>query len=131
MKSFIFLLAGVLWSAILFGQTQSDMNADASLKFKAADKKLNLAYQRIIINYKADTGFLKNLRISQRIWIQFRDAEMITRYPVRTDGYYGSIQPMCWLSYKTELTNDRTKKLMVWLKGEVEGDVCAGSIMTK
>jgi uncharacterized protein YecT (DUF1311 family) len=38
-------------------------------------------------------------------------------YPDREDGYYGSIQPVCWNMYLTELTQERTKKLRIWLTG--------------
>lgn len=131
MKHLIFLLAGMLLCFISSAQTQSAMNAKADFEFRSADKKLNQTYQRILIEYKTDTAFVKNLRVAQRIWIQFRDAEMLTRYPVRPEGYYGSIQPFCRATYKTELTNDRIRKLMVWLNGESEGDVCAGTIKTK
>jgi hypothetical protein len=56
---------------------------------------------------------------------------MKIKYPDREDGYYGSVQPMCWCMYVTYLTQERTKKLKVWLTGIEEGDVCSGSVKTK
>jgi hypothetical protein len=56
---------------------------------------------------------------------------MKAKYPHREDGYYGSVQPMCWYMYITDLTDDRTKKLKAWLTRIEEGDVCAGSVKTK
>jgi len=114
-----------------FGQTQLEMNQKADRNFQKADKELNSVYQNILKEYKSDTAFIKNLKIAQKIWIQFRDAEMKARYPDREDGYYGSIQPMCWSSYLTELTEDRITKLKIWLAGIEEGDACAGSVKIK
>lgn len=56
---------------------------------------------------------------------------MKSKYPDREEGYYGSIHPMCWILYLTELTEERTKKLKTWLLGIEEGDVCNGSVKTK
>ena len=72
--------------------------------------------------------YIKNLKVAQRIWIQFRDAEMKAKYPEREAGYYGSIHPMCWSIYLKELTEDRINKLQVWLTGTSEGDSCNGSV---
>lgn len=107
------------------------MNQDAGNDFKKADKELNDVYNKIIIEYKEDTAFIKNLKIAQKRWIQFRDAEMKAKYPDREPGYYGSIQPLCWYSYLTELTTERTNKLKAWLTGIEEGDACAGSVKMK
>ena len=114
-----------------FGQTKAEMNQNANTGFQKADKELNFVYQSILKSYKSDTEFVKNLKISQRIWVQLRDAEMKTKYPDRENGYYGSVQPMCWSIYMEDLTEERTKKLKVWLTGIEEGDVCSGSVKMK
>lgn len=114
-----------------FSQTQLEMNEAENKNFLKADKELNQVYQQILIEYKEDTTFIRNLKASQRLWIQFRDAEMKTMYPDRESGYYGSIHPMCWSIYKTELTNERIKKLKKWLSGQEEGDSCSPSIKVK
>lgn len=111
-----------------FSQTQLEMNQEAQNKYKKADTELNSVYQNILKEYSSDSVFIKNLRASQRIWIQFREAEMKAKFPDRPDGYYGSIQPLCWSSYLTELTQERTNKLNVWLEGSEEGDMCSGSV---
>lgn len=113
-------------TALSFGQSQGDMNADAHAKYQKADKALNAVYQKILVEYKEDTTFIKNFKAAQRLWVQLRDAEMKAKYP--EDGDYGSVQPMCWSMYLTELTEERTNKLRVWLTGEEEGDVCRGSV---
>lgn len=107
------------------------MNATEHKKFLAADKELNKVYQQMLKEYRSDSVFIKNLKKSQRTWIQFREAEMNMMYPERETGYYGSVHPMCWSMYKTELTEERTKKLKKWLAGQEEGDVCAPSIKIK
>ena len=114
-----------------FGQTQLEMNQEEQNKYLKADKKLNNVYNQILKEYKSDTEFIKNLKIAQRIWIQFRDAEMKLKYPDREQGYYGSIHPMCLSIYLTELTEERTKKLKMWLLGIEEEDDCSGSVKTK
>ncbi len=114
-----------------FGQSQLEMNQEEQNKYLKADKKLNNVYNQILKEYKSDTEFIKNLKIAQRIWIQFRDAEMKLKYPDREQGYYGSIHPMCLSIYLTELTEERTKKLKMWLLGIEEEDDCSGSVKTK
>jgi len=98
--------------------------------YKKTDKKLNEVYQAILKAYKSDTEFIKNLRVSQRIWITFRDAEVKVKFPDREDGYYGSIHPLCVSLYLEDLTKDRISTLNLWLKGSEEGDACSGSIKT-
>jgi uncharacterized protein YecT (DUF1311 family) len=107
------------------------MNQDAAKSFQKTDKELNDIYKKILIEYKEDTLFIKNLKISQRLWVQFKKAEMDMKYPNYSSGNYGSVQPMCELMYEEGLTKDRIKILKVWLTGIEEGDVCSGSVKTK
>lgn len=127
----IVMLLSLIISNQAYGQTQLEMNQEEQKKYLKADKELNLVYNQILKEYKSDVEFIKNLKIAQRIWIQFRDAEMKSRYPDREPGYYGSIHPMCWSIYLTELTEERTKKLKIWLTGIAEGDACSGSVKIK
>lgn len=113
------------------GQTQLEMNESAQAKFDQADKQLNLVYKKILTNYSNDTNFIIQLKASQRIWIQFRDAEMKMKFPDKDQSNYGSVFPLCWFAYKEELTAERTKKLKQWLTGVKGGDVCSGSIKTR
>jgi len=113
---------------VSFGQTQSEMNLEASKAYKSADSTLNVIYKTILTEY-SDTTFKKNLRESQRLWIRFRDAELKMKYP--SSITYRSVQPMCVPLYLTDLTNDRIKTLKTWLDGIEEGDVCSGSVKRK
>ena len=109
-------------------QTGADMNATAFQEYKKADKELNTVYIKILSDYKGDMAFIKNLKASQRLWLQFRDAELKAKYPDRPAGYYGSVLPSCKAGYLAQLTNERIKTLQVWIDGIPEGDVCAGSV---
>ncbi len=113
-----------------FGQTQAEMNKSAIDEYIKADKQLNTIYNQILKEYKEDTAFINNTKRAQRLWIQFRDAEMKMMYPDREPGYYGSIQPLCWYEYKKELTEERIGKLQQWLNGR-EKDSCSSTIKSK
>jgi len=110
-----------------YSQTQLEQNSSAFDKFKLADKNLNITYNKVIKMYSSDTLFIKNLRVSQRLWIKFRDAEMDMKYPEYGGAHYGSIQSFCDAEYKTKLTKERTKRLYEWVKGVEDGSICSGS----
>lgn len=113
---------------MIFAQAQAESKKPISLNQESADDELNRIYQQILKNYQSDTAFIANLKISQRIWIRFRDAELNMKFPDRDAGYYGSIYPECKALYLEELTRARTKTLLVWLKGIEEGELCRGSV---
>jgi uncharacterized protein YecT (DUF1311 family) len=133
-RSFLPIIAlivfGVPWTEAS-AQTQGEMNQDAAGEFKAADKELNAIYQQILEDYADDDVFLANLKEAQRCWIDFRDAQLKMKYPDREPGYYGSIQPVCEMTYLTELTQDRIKTLNVWIEGVEEGNLCGGTVKVK
>lgn len=114
-----------------FSQSQYEMNAEAHASYKKADTELNNIYKQILKQYSADTAFTKSLKAAQRLWIQFRDAELKMKYPDTTPGAYGSVHPMCVSIYLEQLTRERLTTLKEWAKGTEEGDVCSGSQKTK
>ena len=124
MKKALLFNLFVVVALFSMAQTQSELNENAKNKYAAADKELNKIYGDILKEYKTDTVFIKNLKKSQKLWIQFRDAEMKVKYPDREPGYYGSVQPMCWFLYKEELTRERAKALKIFLEAKTKGDVC-------
>ena len=130
MKTFTILLF-LFFGLKALGQTQLEMNEAAQAKFNQADKQLNIVYKKVLTSYSRDSNFIAQLKASQRIWIQFRDAEMKMRFPEKDQSNYGSVFPMCWYIYMEELTVERTKKLKLWLTGAKEGEVCSGSIKTQ
>jgi uncharacterized protein YecT (DUF1311 family) len=130
MKKVIIGAAFFMSSHYVFCQTQAEMNKSAIDEYNKADKKLNAIYNQIVNEYKEDTAFISNIKKAQRLWIQFRDAEIKMMYPDREPGYYGSIQPLCLYEYKKELTEERIKKLKQWLDGREE-DSCSPTIRVK
>ena len=104
------------------------MNKEAYAEFNESDKLLNEIYKTILSEYKTDTIFVENLKKSQRIWIEFRDAEMEMKYPNYTEKIYGSIHPTCRAFYLKELTDKRIETLKIWVGGTEEGDACCGSV---
>lgn len=94
MRKLILLVALSILTNFSFSQSQADMNLEASTNYKKADKKLNSAYQIILKEYGNDTVFIKNFKRAQKIWIQYRDAQMAAKYPHPNE--YGSVFPMCY-----------------------------------
>jgi uncharacterized protein YecT (DUF1311 family) len=123
MKKLLFLL---LIFQLSFSQTQAEMNIEAYANFQKADSVLNTTYKKIQIAFKTDITFLKALKKAQLTWIKFRDAELEMKYPNREPFYYGSMHPMCRAIYLQELTEERTKKLTLWLNIN-EDDGCGGT----
>ena len=113
-------------------QNQTEMNMKAYSDYQKVDKQLGVVYQKVIKEYASDNDFIEALRASERLWIQFRDAELKMKFPAKdTRTYYGSVYPMCTSGYLEELTNTRITELKKWLTGEAEGDMCPGSIKPK
>ena len=124
------LILAVIFALSLsgFSQTQAAMNKMAYATFEEVDDELNEVYQAILKEYKQDTLFIKNLRTAQRVWVQFRDAELEMKYPAYAGNHYGSLHPVCRAGYLQRLTEQRLKTLNVWLQGLEEGEGCAGSV---
>ena len=112
-----------------YGQTQAEMNNDASSHYQQTENEINKVYKQVMIKYSDDTLFIKKLKIAQRLWIKLRDAELELKFPDRS--YSGSLYTMCYMNYKTDLTQARIDKLKKWIKGTTEGDACPGSIKTR
>lgn len=131
-KRFSLLLVILLSSSlIVFSQTQLDVNKGANDSFHKADKELNDIYKRILVDYRSDTIFIKNLKASQRLWIMFRDAELKVKFPDPDIQNYGSIYPFCVSKYLEQLTRERIQTLRQWIDGIEEGDECIGSVKLK
>lgn len=113
-------------------KTQSEMNACAGTDFQTADKELNRTYQAVLKKYADDPSFITKLRVSQRAWLKFREAELDAMFPHSAEAnYYGSVYPQCRAGRLTKMVTERTRELREWLDGVEEGETCAGSIKTK
>lgn len=111
---------------------QLELNACSAGDFAKADQELNKVWKAIQTKYKDQPVFLEKLKVSQKLWLQFRDAEVEANYPVgkneNPSAQYGSVYPMCVGTVKARLTQQRTEQLKAWLDGAQEGDACSGSI---
>jgi uncharacterized protein YecT (DUF1311 family) len=131
MKNIIIAIA-FIFTYQVSAQTQMEMNNEAAADFKSTDSVLNATYKSILMEYKADTVFIKNMKIAQRLWIQLRDAEINMKYPAENVyEEYGSMYPLCYFGLKKELTQNRIDHLKVWLLGLEPEMGCIGSVKAK
>jgi uncharacterized protein YecT (DUF1311 family) len=108
---------------------QKELNDCFCNQYKKADAELNRVYQQLITANATDQVFVDKLKIAQRAWIAFRDAQLEAIYPETDDPRvkYGSVYPMCYCSAQQDLTEERTKHLKRMLRSP-EGDACGWSI---
>lgn len=140
-KLAILALLCIVHSAIASDQAQSCLdNADTQaainhclqLEHESADQELNRVYQSILLKHADSPKFLQKLKLAQRAWIQWRDAELAAIFPESAEaGFYGSSFSACQSTHSDILTRQRTQQLRQWLDGLEEGDVCAGSFPIK
>ncbi|MDQ0105419.1 Uncharacterized conserved protein YecT, DUF1311 family [Chitinophaga terrae (ex Kim and Jung 2007)] len=124
------LLVLLLCSSLMsFSQTQSEMNTRAKKEYREADKQLNEIYQLILKDYAGNKAFIQKMKEAQRIWVQFRDAQLKAMYPNDAKSY-GSVYPMCEAIYLKELTEQRIDALRAWLNAP-KPESCQGSIGVK
>ena len=125
-------IAVVFSCAGSLAQTQSESTQDACATLKQADALLNKSYNQVLSEYKTNAAFIRKLRIAQRAWIAYRDAQLEALYPASNKrAEYGSVFPMCRCSALAALTTQRADELKKWIDGAEEGDVCSGSIKVK
>jgi len=116
MKKVLILLVIFFTYSSLFAQTQSEMNIQASNSYKKVDNELGLVYQQILKKYSKNTKFINYLRASERLWIQFRDAEVKMMFPADdTRMAYGSMYPLLYYGLLEDLTKSRLKELTLWV----------------
>ncbi|MBD2034805.1 DUF1311 domain-containing protein [Leptolyngbya sp. FACHB-321] len=92
--------------------TQTVMNLCTDLRYEAADRALNRAYQALMPNLSAMRR--QKLTDAQLRWIKFRDMEC-TFVGSLVEG--GSMQPMIVSGCKGHVTQQRTTDLKAYLSG--------------
>ena len=100
---------------------QMQMNQCAYEDFQEADRELNKVYKALRHKNKDDKAYLENLKISQNIWIQFRDAELKLIFTCETEDMricFGSMYPLLYHSEKEDITRQRIKNLNDYLREE-------------
>lgn len=123
----LFLVAGLLVTsgyamasaACDKAKTQTELNQCTATSYQAADDELNEAYQALIGKLESNSGSLEKLRVAQRAWIGFRDAECAFESSA-VEG--GSAQPMIRNLCLGSLTQARTDRLQEHASCE-EGDL--------
>ena len=108
MKTTLLTLLLILSIAVSLSQTQGD----GRMMAEKSDKRLNDAYQMLLAAKRSDTLFIKNLRVSQRIWIQFREADLTLIYPHQLSIEKSDSLTIGRANYFAQLTEDRTKTLL-------------------
>ena len=105
--------------------TQAGLQSCYCDRAQKADAQLNDVYRQLLKKNGSDTSFIEKLKIPQRAWLAFRDAQLEALYPdPDPKAAYGSVFTMCECMAQEELTMDRVKQLRQMLQS-AEGDVCA------
>jgi uncharacterized protein YecT (DUF1311 family) len=99
------------FSSLSFCQTQTEMNQQASVEFKKADKELNKIYGQLLSTL--DASEKKAFVASEKAWITFRDLECKFEC-MGSEG--GSMYPMLYSSCMTSMTEKRTTELKEIIK---------------
>lgn len=98
---------------------QLELNACARDDFTKADNELNKTYQALIKKEADDKFFIRKLRLAQKAWLSFRDADLEARFACAEDNVrvcWGSMYIMSLFYRKAELTRERTKHFQQLLK---------------
>ncbi|HEX8373177.1 MAG TPA: lysozyme inhibitor LprI family protein [Chthoniobacterales bacterium] len=112
MKPLLLLTILLATLASGFSQTQREMNEDAQKDFQKADAQLNKVYKQVLAT--ADPESQEKLRVAQRNWIAFRDAE--AAFEADREARGGSIAPLIYSGTQTALTKERTAALKALLE---------------
>ena len=123
----LFLLVGFVFSPC-FAQaeikcndvgTQQELEACARDDFNSADRELNMTYQALLKKERDDPLFLSKLRLAQRAWLEFLQADLDAQFACPEEESklicWGSMYPMSYFYRKTELTRERIKHLQRFL----------------
>jgi uncharacterized protein YecT (DUF1311 family) len=130
MKIIGLILLSLVCLGSIRAESQADLNIDSFKSFKLSESRLQETIRTIRTLYKADPRLLRCLEASQQAWLVYRDKQMAMIFPLLNEdpNAYGTMFSLCWSTWMTKLTNQRTAELQVWIDGIEEGEVCAGSI---
>jgi uncharacterized protein YecT (DUF1311 family) len=112
MKTILLILSVILVSTQFYAQT----NNESRNYFENSDKRLNEVYQQLIDAKSSDPVFVKNLRSSERAWIEYRDAQLTLLYPGHAPIAKLDSLSNNELIYLSSLTKARTKVLLGMLE---------------
>lgn len=111
-------------------QSQAEMNQCNGSHLQTVKLQLKHVLAKIKARYQSqDPEFLEKLVLSQQAWQKSLAADLAMKYPQTNKQLaYGSVYPMCASAFEASLITKRITFLQQWLKGSVEGEVCAGSV---
>ena len=95
-------------------QSTYELNQEAEKNFVEADAELNKVYKQLC--NKLESADVEELRVAQRAWVQYRDAEANFNKDYEARG--GSMAGQVYLGIQARLTKERTAMLRHILKGE-------------
>lgn len=113
------LLAAATIGGWSYGQTQSEMTAQAMREADEADKQLNAVYQKLMA-LKPDAERREKILAAQRAWLKFRDAQVDLEGDIVRGG---SMEPQLRAMCIKRMTDERTATLQ-WLI-DIESDTPA------
>ncbi len=109
--------------------TQTELNQHADQDLKKVESELDAVIKKIKKIYSGKIKFLTNLNKSQKNWETQVILDLDLKFPETNKlMYYGSIFPMCYTMYKTELIRKRITFLKEWLRVANYTEVCSGSV---
>ena len=115
MKNVLIVVIFVCFTNVVsFGQTQMEMNQQASNDYKKADARMAIVYKKVQKITLSETD-KKLLLDAQRKWIFYKEAHCKSA-SASYEG--GSIKPLIYFNCLTEITNERTKQLNGYLETE-------------
>jgi uncharacterized protein YecT (DUF1311 family) len=103
----LLFLALILSPTPSLAQSQSEMNLQAEADFAKSDAQLNIVYQKLI--KKLDATSVEKLKIAQRAWLAYRDAQADFRADL--DARDGSMYRLIYAGTQKTITDKRIADL--------------------
>lgn len=103
--------------------TQADINQCAADAAAAADRDLNATYQAVLKKWAAYPNVISKVRLSQRAWLTYRDADLKARFANEDaeGSARGTAYPAAYAFYHASLERERTARLCEYLRGAAYG----------
>lgn len=99
----------ILFSNILFSQTQIELNFKTKEKYELINKELNTLNNKLLILYKNNLEKKSEIITNHKNWLKKRDSFMNNKYPQNQRKDYGTYFPVKWYNELIILTDNRIK----------------------
>ncbi len=130
-KSLLGILLLLMLTLHCGAQDEMQRNETAKRAYDRTDAQLKKAYQSVLSKYAHQKKFIRNLKTAQRLWEEYKIAQVATKFPeIDVDPFesYGRGFPACYYNYMRALTAARLETLSPWLHKTEEQDECLGSV---